>query len=58
MYIYRLVLLLITGIYLVSPAIMQWWIGTGAQWYQPWTLWLVMVLAGMFLQPGSDADEL
>jgi hypothetical protein len=26
MYIYRLVLLLVVGIYLFSPAIMDWWI--------------------------------
>ena len=31
MYIYRLVLLLVVGIYLFSPAIMDWWIdATGA----------------------------
>ncbi|PJE80751.1 hypothetical protein CI610_00239 [invertebrate metagenome] len=50
MYIYRLVLLLIIGIYLFSPAMISWWIRLGEQWYQPWLLWLILVLSGFILQ--------
>ena len=32
MYIYRLVLLLVVGIYLFSPAIMDWWIDPNGAW--------------------------
>ena len=35
MYIYRLVLLLVVGIYLFSPTIMDWWIDANGEWYRP-----------------------
>jgi len=38
MYIYRLVLLLVVGIYLFSPAIMDWWIDATGAWYRPYML--------------------
>ncbi len=56
MYIYRLVLLLVVGIYLFSPAIMDWWID-GA-WYRPYLLWLILIVVTFILQSQKDADEL
>ncbi len=54
MYIYRLVLLLVVGIYLFSPAIMDWWIdATGA-----YLLWLILIVVTFILQSQKDADEL
>ncbi|GAA6132761.1 MAG TPA: hypothetical protein ENH72_08570 [Pseudomonas sabulinigri] len=58
MYIYRLVLLLVIGIYLFSPAIMDWWIEPQGAWYRPYVLWLILIIAGMLLQSPKDADEL
>lgn len=58
MYIYRLVLLLVIGIYLFSPAIMDWWIQPDDAWYRPYVLWLILVIAGILLQSPKDADEL
>lgn len=58
MYIYRLVLLLVIGIYLFSPAILGWWITFGEQWYQPWILWLILIVACYALQIRRDTDEL
>ncbi|WP_257263516.1 hypothetical protein [Endozoicomonas sp. ONNA2] len=58
MYIYRLVLLLVIGIYLFSPAIMGWWITFGKQWYQPWILWFILIVAGFTLQIRDNRDEL
>ncbi len=58
MYIYRLVLLLVIGIYLFSPAILGWWITFGEQWYQPWILWFILIVACYLLQIRGDADEL
>lgn len=58
MYIYRLVLLLVIGIYLFSPAIMDWWIEPQGAWYRPYMLWLTLIIAGMLLQSPKDADEL
>ena len=58
MYIYRLVLLLVIGIYLFSPAIMDWWIEPQGAWYRPYVLWLILIIAGILLQSPKDADEL
>lgn len=58
MYIYRLVLLLVIGIYLFSPAIMDWWIEPMGAWYRPYVLWLILIIAGMLLQSPRDTDEL
>src|SRR5690606_28031434 len=58
MYIYRLVLLLVIGIYLFSPAIMDWWIEPTRAWYRPHVLSLILIIAGMLLQSPRDTDEL
>ena len=48
MYIYRLVLLLVVGIYLFSPAIMDWWIDATGAWYRPYLLWLILIVVLLF----------
>ncbi|MCX4026348.1 hypothetical protein H0A36_14910 [Endozoicomonas sp. SM1973] len=58
MYIYRLVLLLVVGIYLFSPAIMDWWIESTTQWYRPYLLWLILIVVGFLLQTQRGSDEL
>ncbi|WP_286920186.1 MULTISPECIES: hypothetical protein [Pseudomonas] len=58
MYIYRLVLLLVVGIYLFSPAIMGWWIEPTGAWYRPYLLWLILIVVTFILQSQRDADEL
>ena len=58
MYIYSLVLQLLIGIYLFSPAIMDWWIEPQGAWYRPYVLWLILIIAGILLQSPKDADEL
>ena len=58
MYIYRLVLLLVVGIYLFSPAIMDWWIDANGVWYRPYLLWLILIVVTLILQSQRDADEL
>ena len=58
MYIYRLVLLLVIGIYLFSPAIMDWWIEPQGAWYRPYVLWLILIITGIVLQSPKDVDEL
>jgi hypothetical protein len=58
MYIYRLVLLLVVGIYLFSPAIMDWWIDANGDWYRPYLLWLILIVVTFILQSQRDADEL
>src|SRR5690606_28906229 len=58
MYIYRLVLLLVVGIYLFSPAIMDWWIQPHGAWYRPYLLWLILIVVTFLLLSQRDADEL
>ena len=58
MYIYRLVLALLIGIFFFSTAIMEWWMTYGIDWYQPWLLWLLVVFVGFLLQPRGESDEL
>lgn len=58
MYIYRLVLLLMVIIYLLSPSIMDWWIDSDAIWYRPYVYWLIMIVATLILQGKHDVDEL
>ncbi|HTN30744.1 MAG TPA: hypothetical protein VL178_07900 [Pseudomonas sp.] len=58
MYIYRLVLLLVVGIYLFSPAIMDGWIQPGGAWYRPYLLWLILIVVTFLLLSNRDADEL
>jgi hypothetical protein len=58
MYIYRLVLILVVGIYLFSPAIMDWWIDADGVWYRPYLLWLILILVTFVLQGQRDVDEL
>ena len=57
MYIYRLVLLLVVGIYLFSPP--SWTGGsTNGAWYRPYLLWLILIVVTFILQSQRDADEL
>lgn len=58
MYIYRLVLILVVGIYLFSPAIMEWWTAADSVWYRPYYLWLILIVVTFILQSQDDADEL
>ncbi|MCS5515633.1 hypothetical protein NWF32_11105 [Pseudomonas qingdaonensis] len=53
-----MVLLLVVGIYLFSPAIMDWWIEPTGAWYRPYLLWLILIVVTFILQSQRDADEL
>ncbi len=57
MYIYRLVLILVIGIYLFSPAIMDWWTAVDNEWYRPYLLWLILIVVTFLLQTQRDTDE-
>lgn len=58
MYIYRLVLILVIGIYLFSPTIMDWWIQANDSWYGPYLLWLILIVVAYFLQRQDDPHDL
>lgn len=58
MYIYRLVTVLVIGIFLISPIIIDWWIASFPQWHSPWQLWLILIITSLALQKQSDPDEI
>lgn len=52
-------LLLVAGVFLVfSPAVGEWVFHSGATWYRPYSLWLLVVLAAYWNQRSRDPDEL
>ena len=58
MYIDRLVLLLIIGGYILSPAILQWWTESGVAWYRPYLLWALMIALTFWITKSRDLDDL
>ncbi len=50
MYIHRLVFLLILTIFLLSPAIMEWWLGPRSAWYRPYLIWAGVILIAYWLE--------
>ncbi len=57
MHIYRLILLLVAGIYLFSPAIMEWWTASNGPWYRPYVLWVLLITLTFFLQGKRDGES-
>ncbi len=58
MYIYRLVFLLILGVYIFSPVIMDWWIAPGGAWYRPYVIWLAIIALAYWLERKRGPNEL
>ncbi len=58
MYIHRLILLFVFVIFLVSPAIIDWWLSPTGAWYRPYALWLLLIGASIWLQRWQEDDEL
>lgn len=57
MQIYRLVLILVVGIFIFSPAIMDWWIAGNSSWYRPYLLWLLLIIATFILQGRQETND-
>ncbi len=58
MYIDRLVLLILVGLYLLSPAFLAWWSQGASAWYRPYLLWLLLIFIGYWANSGQDHDDL
>lgn len=43
MYDYRLSLLMLIGIFLISPVMMDWWLDDRAAWYRPFGIWAFLI---------------
>lgn len=57
MYIYRLVFLLILGVYIFSPVIMDWWIAPGSAWYRPYIIWALIIALAYWLEQKRGPHE-
>ncbi len=57
MYIYRLVFLLVLGIYIFSPVIIDWWIAPGSAWYRPYLIWAVIIALSIWLESRRGPHE-
>lgn len=58
MYIYRLLSILIIGLYLLSPALINDWGNTETAWYRPFVLWFGLILLAAWLEHKRGNDEL
>lgn len=56
MYIDRLILLFIVGAYVLSPALMQWWIDGGVIWYRPFLVWGLLIAVTYWIARSRDLD--
>ena len=59
MYQYCLSMLLLVGIFLISPIMMDWWLSDNSTWYSPFVIWLLLILFYMwFTNKQKDPDDL
>jgi len=45
MYFHRVLLLLIPGLYIILPLIIDWWQQLEGPWYKPFLAWTLLVIA-------------
>ena len=58
MYDYRIALLIVAGLYLFSPAIIDWWSEGGRAWYRPYLIWLGLIALSYWIAKSKDVDGL
>ncbi|MDF1762647.1 MAG: hypothetical protein P1U57_04475 [Oleibacter sp.] len=57
MYDYRLSLVVLVGIYLISPIMMDWWLDVSGAWYRPFVIWLILIVLYIWLNRGQRQDD-
>ncbi len=57
MYSHRLTLLLVFAAFLVSPAIIDWWLAPAGAWYRPFALWLILIGGSIWIQRTQDDED-
>ncbi|MDI5933285.1 hypothetical protein QLQ85_01975 [Halomonas sp. M4R5S39] len=57
MYVYRLMLFLVFGGYLLSPLLMSGWANPGVAWYRPFLIWGVLIALTVWLEQKRKLDE-
>lgn len=58
MYVYRLLFLMVMGIYVFSPIIMDWWLGPDGAWYRPYIMWAGIIFVSYWLNRQRGEHEL
>lgn len=58
MHIDRLILLLVAGAFVLSPAILDWWSGPDTAWYRPYLIWVLMIMLVFLVARSRDPNEL
>jgi hypothetical protein len=56
MYNYRVALLVVLGLYAISPVIIDWWLAPNGAWYHPFAIWFLLIAVhfGVGFKRGSD----
>jgi hypothetical protein len=57
MYVYRIMLFLVFGGYLLSPLLMSGWSSPGVAWYRPFAIWGVLIVLTLWLEQKRKFDE-
>ena len=58
MYDYRLGLMILLGLYLLSPLVMDWWLDGQGAWYRPFAIWLLLLVFYIWFNRQRGDDEL
>jgi len=56
MYIDRIFLVFVIGIYIVSPAIVEW--SLQGVWYRPYLIWVMLIVLAFWVAKSRDIDGL
>lgn len=57
MYVYRIMLFLVFGGYLLSPLLMSGWANPDMAWYRPFAIWGVLIALSLWLEQKRKLDE-
>jgi hypothetical protein len=58
MYDYRVTLLLVVGLYIFSPVIIDWWLAPNGAWYRPFALWFLLIAIYIWVEFKRGPDDL
>jgi hypothetical protein len=58
MYDYRVSLLLVVGLYIFSPVIIDWWLAPNGAWYHPFAFWFLLIAIYIWIEYKRGPDEL
>lgn len=57
MYNYRVALLVVIGLYIFSPVIIDLWLAPNGAWYHPFAFWLLLIAVHFWVVFKRGPDE-